>query len=1844
MARDKLPQWGRAALYMLLAFLITSCGSKTEERTHQFDENFAPYVAAFTSETISRSSPIQVHLASDVVESDEIGSYLADSPFEFSPSVEGRARWISTRAIEFEPQEVLASDQYYKASFDLKRFLPDIAEKLATFPFTFETIQQTFEVSTYGSQANDDQNLKKVTVKGLVRTADFEYAEKVEQLLKASQGKRDLEFEWAHDSDGKAHWFNILSVDRKEDPGEIEIEFDGDPINVDRDGKLAVAIPALGDFQVLRAETQNSPEQMIRVSFSDPLKKGQNLDGLVRIEGLDLRYVIDGNELRVFPRSQANGELILSIEPGIRNSMGHKMQSRKEFTVQFEEPKPQVRFVGNGNILPHQGSTLPLTFEAVSLKAVEITVTRIFQDNILQFLQVNHLDGGSELYRVGKEIHRSEIRLDKDPRTKLKSWNRHSLDLSKLIAPEPGAIYRVNIDFDQQHSTYTCEQEAEADNEEDEYYYYRWQHRDDPCHEAYYNYNDRSVSRNVLASELGLIAKGGTNGAYTFAVNDLHTTEPLSGVELEVYDFQQQLMTSLSTDGDGLARFESEETPFVLVAKRGNERGYLKMQDGLALSLSKFDISGKRYHQGVKGYIYGERGVWRPGDTIFTTFMLEDKLGTLPKDHPVTFVLTNPRGQRVKKEIKNTHVNGVYTFQAVTDESDITGNYLLRVEVGGASFEQTIKVETVMPNRLKIGFDMEEEFLTEGKSQQAQLDVRWLHGATARNLNADVMVNLKAASTKFKSYSSYHFDDPVRKFESEMQQVFEGQLDENGKADVPLDLSANGEAPGMLRAHFVTKVFEPGGNFSVDRFNIPYYPYDKFVGVKVLRPEKDRYYLDASKTQNARIVAVSPDGKALGSETVTVDLYRVNWRWWWDRNSDELTNYNGRFYRDKVETRKIKLSKGVGSYAFKIEDGGRFLLRVTHPDGHITGEIFYAYHSWWTPSTDEAPGGATMLTFQSDKTDYKVGETVELKIPMSAGSRALVSIESGSQVLKTAWVDAAGGQSTSFKFPATSEMAPNVYAHVTLIQPHAQTTNDRPMRLYGVVPIKVTDPKTRIQPVVYTPKTWRPMENAALTVSEAQGKGMTYTVAVVDEGLLDLTRFRTPDPWNEFYAREALDVKTWDLYDQVAGAYGADLTKLLGIGGDAGLAPKEGTKVNRFRPVVKFFGPFELKPGQKKSHRFKMPNYVGSVRTMVVARQGSAYGSVEKATPVRKPVMTLATLPRVLGPGEEVKLPVTIFAMEKNVKNVTVTLTASDIFEVKGGRQRKLQFTRPGDQLTHFDLAVKKKVGTGTVKVVAQAGAEVSVYEIDIEVRNSNPRVSEVEEYAVKNGERWEKTITYPGMKGTNHGILEISRIPPINLGERAQYLIRYPHGCIEQTTSGVLAQLNLDELIPLSQAQKKEIETNVKAGIDRIVTKFQTADGGLSYWPGRPESHPWGTNYGGKFIVEAKLKGYNIPRKFYNDWLSYQQKNARRWYKRYDGDDLIQADRLYLLALVGKPELGAMNRLQEKGGLSLVAQWRLAAAYQLAGQPEMARTIGKDLGSTVGAYRELGHTFGAPTRDESLILECMAILNQRSRGMGIAKKISKTLSSGRYLSTHETGYALLAMSRYSGYSQDKSMKFQFRMNGGEWQTVDTKKPIFKIEWDAKGKPDFKVEVKGLSESILNIRTVAQGIPITDKRLEAQNGLRMDVTYTDLDGNQIDVSELEQGTDFVAEVTIENPGQNGDLDELALTQIFASGWEIHNSRLDGIDWGSDVAQPEYQDIRDDRIYTYFDLGDGHSRGWWYYYKRREEPTEKTFRVLLNATYLGRFYLPTVYCEAMYDESISARKPGQWVNVVQPGEI
>ncbi|MDG1477510.1 MAG: alpha-2-macroglobulin family protein [Vicingaceae bacterium] len=1846
------------AVLLTIAALIYVVFGGSPKETQKIDPAFTGYVSGFTSGIISKETEIVVHLREEVALEKQTEE-VAEDLFDFDPNIEGEAYWKDSYTVAFKPTEYLTSGMLYGAEFDLSELM-EVPKDLEVLAFQFQTIKQAVEVYFDGMEAYDDQDLKWQKIKGSINTADVALSSEIEELFKASQNNNELSLTWEHGENNKWHTFVIDSVSRTEDKGEVNLTWEAKNIGAEENGEMDIEIPALGDFKVMNVRVYQQPNQYVSVRFSDPLKRTQDLEGLIYFaSGEEVRLEINRNEVKVYPENRITGVAKLVVTDGIRNTLNYQMQNEFSKELAFFDTKPAIEVIGDGVILPSTNGLI-FPFKAVNLSAVNVKIVKVYEDNMAQFFQVNQFDGSREMKRVGRIVYKEEVILKSDKPIDYGSWNTFSLDLSEIIEVDPGALYRVNISFSKKHSLYPCgEKESEADFEykgedredarydgpssnyyddyyDDEYYDYNndyvWKERDNPCKKSYYVNNNRGIVRNVFASDLGIIAKGGSTNEITVAITDLKSTESLSGVEIELYNYQQQVIAKGVTNSDGFATIKVGKKPFLLVAKQGAQKGYLRLDDGESLSTSMFNVSGQAAKKGVKGFIYGERGVWRPGDSLFVAFMLEDKNNAIPATHPVVMELYTPENKLFLRKVKTNSVNGLYDFRMKTDPESPTGNWFAKIKVGGSTFTKTIKIEAIKPNRLKINLDFGSEILR-SSNKTGELSVKWLHGATAKGLKADIEMTLVKGSTQFKGFDGFSFDDPSKEFESEEQNVFEGRLNQEGIATVYPKIKVKKNAPGMLKAQFKTRAFEAGGDFSIDSYVMKYSPYDGYVGLKIPEGEGWNAALFSNEKNLINIATVDEEGNPVNRSNVKIEIYDVRWRWWWERSHDyDLANYVSSRSNNKIKTDYVDTKNGKAIYELNVGDEywGRRFIRVTDPvTGHSSGQVVYfSYKGWWNNSSG-GPGGAEMLTFTTDKDKYNVGEEVKVELPEGKVGRALVSLESGSRVINTRWVELSDGN--EFTFEATPDMAPNVFVNISLIQPHSQTENNLPIRLYGIQSIEVEDPETHLEPVIDMPDVLVPEEDVEIEVSEKNGKNMTFTIAVVDDGLLDLTRFKTPAPWKHFYAKEALNIKTWDMYKYVVGAFSGEMAGLLALGGDEFLNNAGAKKANRFKPVVKYFGPFELKGGDEKTIKFKMPNYIGSLRTMVVAGQDGAYGSAEKTTAVKKPLMVLATLPRVLGPTEKVKLPVTVFSMSKKIKNVKVTLETNEMLKINGSKSKTITFTEEGDQIVEFDIDVAKKIGMATAKVTVSGGGEKATYEMELDVRMPNPLVNKITGGMAEKGKTWKTDYTPLGILGTREGVLEVSSIPSMGLENRLKYLIHYPYGCVEQTTSSVFPQLYLTSLIDMSDEKKEAIETNIKNGIKRLKT-FQTASGGLSYWPGEYYDSEWGTNYAGHFMIEAKNKGYKLPVGFLNNWIKFQKKNANDWvptkskyyyHSRRDGE-MLQAYRLYTLALAKKPALGAMNRMRGMKGLHSLTKWRLAAAYLLAGKSKVANAIITDLTSTVEAYNKFSYTYGSVERDQAMILETMVLMKKKSEAFTILKELSEKMTSQRWMSTQTTAYCLLAAAKFIGADDATSeIEYALTINGKTENVSSDEKPIMKHAVQVNGITNGTISLKNKGETPLFINLVLTGIPLMGNETLAQNSLNVKVAYLDMDGSKIDPTSLEQGTDFMAEVSIAHPGLRGDYKEMVLDQIFPSGWEIRNIRMDEIQTIKIKDKPRYEDIRDDRVYSFFDLSK---------YKKR------TFRVLLNASYQGRFYLPSVKCGAMYDNTIESLIPGKWVEV------
>ncbi|MDR2556680.1 MAG: DUF11 domain-containing protein [Bacteroidales bacterium] len=1685
-----------------------------------------------------------------------------------------------------------------------------------------------------------------VNITGNIIFSDTGYTEEdVVKAIKANTSSNVLYSPVVFQRNLNTFAFKIDKVKLEKSETSITVSLDKSVLNIENYVAESIELPALANFAVWSAEPMFEDDLGIKITFSQPLLQKQDLKGFITVSKVSkIKFQIESNIVFVyFDKDENIPEVALEVHKGIKNSRGEKLENDYDITVKFESLKPAVELLSKGNIIPDADNII-VPFKTANLKAVDIRIIQIYQNNILSYMQDNDFNSDYNIKKHGRIVYKKTLPL---MGVKVNRWNNSYIDLSKLLKKrEQGAIYRIEFSFKQEYSVYPCGDEQnskytqpanfslssdEITEQENEYwdnpqryqeYYvdwdvYQWRERDNPCNPSYYMRDEHNTSCNVMFSNIGIIAKSNSTNKYWIFVNDIITTEAVSGAKVTLYNYQTHPVASGNTSSDGVAEFSIKDKAYFAVAEYAGQTTYLRLAEGENNSMSRFDVEGKIVEKGLKGFIYGERGVWRPGDTIHLTFILYDKEKRIPENHPVTLEVYNAKGQFYRKQISADGVEGFYTFSIPTHSDDGTGLWNAYIKLGGAAFHKSLRVETIKPNKLKIALDIPQNKLEAG-TVSAKLSAQWLTGITAGNLKSTIELTVKKANTQFKGFEKYTFNNPVISFTSSTVNLFDGQLNAEGNALVNLKIPQSENAPGMLNADITCRVFEPGGDASVYVQSMPFSPFKSYVGIN-LQKTNGEAYLETDRDNKFEIVSLNSDGKYVNTD-IEYRIYNVGWNWWVENGGNNLSDFANSSHYKPVKTGRISTVNGKSEITFRVNypGWGRFFIYVRDlKSGHITGGTVYIdWPLWRGKSNREDPGSLKMLSFSTDKTSYNVGESVQVIIPKSGAGTALLTVETGTGVVYRNRIAISGTEETKFSFDVTPEMTPNCYVHISLLQKYKQETNELPLRLYGVRPINIINKGTVLEPIISMPKTLEPEKEFTVEVSEANGKEITYTLAIVDEGLLSLTNFKTPDPHAEFYAREALGVRTWDMYDLVMGRFSGSFSNMFSVGGDEMINPSN-EKANRFKPVVKFAGPFTVKSGGKNKHKITLPMYVGAVRTMVVAgNKDGAFGKAEQTTPVKTGLMLVSSLPRVISTNETISLPVNVFSMADNSINATVQVKTTGLIKVNSAAKTVLVGSNK-DELLYFTLSTGQDIGVEKVTVTATGGGKTFSETIEIDVRNPNPPVTTYE-YKLLDPD---KSVTFNyeqnGTTGDDWVKVELSRIPNVNITERLDFLYNYSHYCSEQLTSKAMPLLYIQAFKDVDKDEQDIIKSNVDNAIKKLYSR-QLSNGGISYWDGDGYANEWITSYAGSFLVLAKEKGYNVSSTVIDKWKQYQKSAVQMWSNK-DNNDCLQAYRLYSLALAKAPELGAMNRLKEEKNLSLQSKWMLAATYAVLGKKSIAEDIIFNLPTKIEKYYNR-YYFGSAERDEAIVLQTLVALGRMDEAFKQAQQLSEKLSKERYFSTQTTAYTLMSLGMFAE-KLSGSIKADWTLDGKEQKSVSSSKAVWQSTLK-KGvrKGDVSFINKGGGQLFTSI--ISKTKPAVDRNPAVSNSLRLDVRYTALNSSPLDVKTLKQGSDIVAHVTVTNAGMSNYTD-IALTHIIPSGWEVINERM--YDAQNNKDGFTYQDIRDDRVLTYFDLKQGAS---------------KTVTVRLQATYLGTFILPAIQCEAMYQPEVNARTASGEVRVVK----
>jgi uncharacterized protein YfaS (alpha-2-macroglobulin family) len=1815
------------ALLLATGLVFTGCEKESVRHalTPDQEERAAEILDWTTQGAVGRSGQLVIKFRSDWAADDEVGKDADGDWLDVSPGLKGRLWWKDTRTLVFDPSEDLEPGTIYQGLLDLPGLTGD--ESLPVYPFSFAAASRTATLIPTAWTSDDKGASATLSVTFSEPPSDTSEAAKVE----VSQDGDDLEAIWTWTGPAAAK-IQIPLVRFGE--GKVTVVLPQRDGGVDEPVELELSVPAKAGEMVpvwVEPYTDNGREGF-RVLLSKAPENSSDLEGFLEVGGVEggLRHELDGQTARIsWPERGKDATLSVNVAGS----------EALRFPYAFRGRKPEVRWTESGAILTTQAQDR-IHFQSVNLERVRVRVSRVSPENVPEFLEDNSLaDAREGRRRPGRVVWDRVLSLQARADDPLEG----SLDLGKILGSQGAGMYTIELIRQREGMLYRCEEqdpkpEAAAEGEEeneDEESDDSWSERENPCKASFWNEWWSPVARrNVVVSDIGLMAWREPEGRIVAVAHDLLTASPWKGVQIEAMGPDDRVLASDRTTGEGFAELPGSRSATVVHAtatRDGREmHAWLRLREGDARNLSRFDVAGQSRPDGIRLFPWAERGVRRPGDSLFFGCLVRGPDGREMDRLPLRLTLRDPRGRVAATTVLRASPEGMFAWRTATRPEDPTGRWTLAAEAGPASAELAVLVETVRPNRLKIEATAP-AIVGEGADAQGRvkLSSHWLSGGSAAGLRAQVQAQLSPAPFAPKGLGEFTFRDPTRALpeeEATESVAWEGALDGEGRAEFSLSAPDASEADGLLQASLRTRVFEPGGQASIDRFSVLLSPYASYAGIH-LRTKSSWGWVQTGSTVQIEGVSVTPRGEKVPKARLSVEVWRHPQTWWWE----EGENSRGFLSREGVEKVWTGETTSGGTVPFEPKEEGRYAILVRDPSGHMAGEFLNVWSGW-----GDAPGGAAaspaLLTLRAERDTVDPDGKIAISFPSVEGGKALVQVLDGRRILSQEWTKtSATSTSWSAKVPAKTTGA--VYVQVTLLQPYPPTT-DRPLRMWGVIPVSIVDPASRLVPEIEAPAEIRPQSKVKIRVRERGGKPMRAMLAVVDEGLLDLTRFPTPDPWSAFHGREALRVQGWDMHDLVVGAWGGRTDRLFAVGGSEDARKKAAqAKGNPFPPLVIVKGPFDI-PGKGADVELDIPRYTGSVRIMVVAAHDEAFGSAEKAVVVRAPIMALLTVPRALSPSDRAVLPVTVFASKAGRVQVRLKLTGPVAAE--GSSEAWAVFDKPGDQVVNFAVRASGGTGPATASVTASSPAGTGSDGQAFEVRHPGAPSTRGTIMEVNDSLAWVVPLASWGLPGTRTTRLELSSTGLMGLNDRIDDLIQYPHGCLEQTLSGLMPQIFLRTLVPWTPENRLKLaDANVRAGLARL-RQFQTPSGALSLWPGEGQAYPWGTLWAVRGMLAAREAGFEVPATVLDPILAWTAEKARAFRPGSEavrGDTLEQVTRLDILALAGKPDLAAMNRLRE-APLGDLERWTLAAAYATAGRSDVGQKLSRGAGANVSGQRMTDHWLNSPMRDRALLLEAMARSGARPKASEMARQVRGDLRQYQtWYSTQEMGAALWALARLQSSTPAKSsFAARWRIDQGPWKAVKVAGGSARVDLppDAVGNLEVRIDDRTSAEAFLSRRAV----PAPGEEVSPDNGLDLDVVYERADGSRIDPSSLAQGEDFRVVATVRNTsGQS--LPNVALVQIFPGGWEIRSESLEGAETPADApvpsqpwsgtTEPRRVEIRDDRAIHYLDL-----------------PYSGVSRVVIGvrAAYAGSYLRPGAHVEALYDATWQASEPtGQ--SVVEP---
>ncbi|RAX57057.1 hypothetical protein CCZ01_07365 [Helicobacter monodelphidis] len=1756
----------------VFAILFVACSSEIEVNSvKQIDSNLLEIVL---KEPVAEQNINTLYDVKDILVLEHKGSKV---------SPQGKYAWVQSDTLRIYLKDPLIPNQDYKITLDLASISKITQSKpLAQMQTTLTTPKNEFSLSQNEfvfSESDPTIAFLQVEFEVAVPIMDIQSGISIQ-----SPQNEVVPFTLETLAGGKYRVISDLQTSSYSQDLVYRLKFDAQKLGLEENLEYDVTLHRNSSLNFLNLQVRNSVPA-IELYFSQPIDI-QNLENYLRISPeTTLKISSVGNKIILNGDFKIGTTYNLDILAGIKGLQGEKLKENVTQKFSFTDLPPQIAFSNEGALLPanHQHK---IAFKTLNVNQVHVRVSQIYLNNLTQFFYDQDLIGGSRysgyditsrLSRLGDTVFEGDF----DIQNVQNQWQQNEIDLTSIKNKK--GIFVVELSFKQESISYQFPSSME-----------KWKIRN-------YFIKQGRVGKHLVFTDMSILAQRSKDKLYATLL-DITSNKPIPGVEIEAYNSRNQLIAKATTNNAGDVILPSKDI-YYLFTQRNEDVSALKLS--APLSNDGFDVGGIS-PQDIRAFLYTDRGVYRPGESIHLSLIARNKNSLLPAELPILLTLTNPRGKEtlVDLPLKQSNEFGFYNHTIEIPQNAPTGLWNVNVKIGDTeNFNKTIPIETIVPYRIAVELDAQDTLkLSEQENTLAyQIHSKYLFGAPASNLDYRSSLSVIPSIFHSKKYPDYRFENPTS-YNYNAEESQKGTLDENGDAHSSFQLNSLERANSNLEAKILTQVFERGGRGVSARKSISIQLYDHFVGVQ----EPNSRYIQQNSPLSLPVVVLSADDTPVAGRKISYKIYHNRYSWWWDYSS--YSSFIAAFKSDRnsqlIAEGELTSKDQPIFFTYTPSETGEIFIEFTDiASKSSTGTNFYV-SSWGEPTQENK---IISLKITADKEEYQLGEEAKVYFESAKGAKALVSISSQGEILQRYWIDTIGDQ-TELNIPITQEMLPNAYVSVSLLQNYQTSSeNDRPLRLYGVVPLNVVDENTKLNLQILAKDEILPDSTLEVVIKNPKKEKFGFSLAVVDEGLLALNAFKTPNAWDYFFAKQSLGIETYDLYDLIIKKRLGEVSKVFKAGGEEAYFAKQKGDENaeRFKPVAFFISPTTSDENGEATFRFDIPNYMGKLRVMVVASQQELFGSAQKEVIVNAPVVMLPTIPRSLKVGDSFSLPIELIPTQDDVGKVTLQIRSGEkiVFE-----QTELQTRFEGrrSQILNFKGKVQESIGTEEIVLTLMQKGSTLTDKTEIDIKAINPYVTKTQSTVIQAGEN--TTILSPTdfIKHSNEGHLIVSSYPILMLDHRLRFLIQYPYGCIEQTTSAVLPQLFMDKLSHADFINKERIAENIRAAIAKLQS-FQTGDGGFAYWQGQSDSNMWGSNYAGHFMILAKKVGFYVPDSLFLRWVDYQTSQLR------NEDSPYKAYSVYLLALAGKGQMSFMNELYENqlDSLNVVDKWFLAGAYQLLGYEDIAKTITKNLSQQPDddSQYNIG-SYGSNTRNRAIILQIYHSI-YKDTPKALYQDLKAILESESWLSTQTTSYLLLSFAMLEQEGSKEGLQGSVSVNG----TQNTlKNPLESYRLDSG-----EAKIQNAGKQPIYVNYIWEGI--TKEKLNPiyKGGLGLAQSFWKEDGSALPISELKQlksSTSFWIRFVLTNDNNMSEFTHIALTQGLPSGWEIENTRLNDDSLPSFVKESQsrdvtYVDIRDDKIMWFFD----------------NIYDKKVVWVKINTVTPGSYILPPAFAEAMYNHNI-----------------